>query len=193
MREDMGFIVKPVVQVGRVSPPPVVGCRRPERLTDTDYDALSNAAPFRPAEIAAILCGFKPFEMEPGDDPADVEGIERVRLRLEDAVRHGQIPAYPTLRDAVLWANQFGCAMVKADRLSVVAGAPVDKSIRGLDGQRKRRSDHDLVLQEHANRIAAQIRASGGSPHEKVVAEALKRELHLQIEVSTIIRRIRRS
>ena len=64
MRDDMGFIIRSVVQVGRAVPPPEPGRKAPTAATADVYEALRRAAPLSLDELAAILCGWAPFEVD---------------------------------------------------------------------------------------------------------------------------------
>ncbi len=195
MHEFMGFIVKPVVRVGKPVASPKSGCCRPEAVSEADYAALRDAAPLTLADLAAIFSGRTPFELEPVDNPAEVEDWARILRRLDRAVERGQLPDTPTLREGVLWALEVGCPMVNQDQLLAAAGLSRHQSRTPQWSGGTRRSEYDPELQAQAERIATELKAErvGRALPKKEIAARLKRRLGLGMDDGTIIRRIRRT
>jgi hypothetical protein len=190
---DLGFIIKPVIQVGKAATPAQGGHLAPLAAGDDVYGALPLAAPLTLEELAALLTGRAPFEVEPGDDRTLVADWAKVLGRLQQAVKWRQLPDTPTLREGVVWATDVGCPMVNADRLSIAAGLTkptVDGDVRV---KARPRWDFDPDLQNEAELIAAELREAGGAVPKKIVADALKRRLNLEINVFAIARRIRKT
>jgi hypothetical protein len=191
MGDHFGFIVKPVVRIGHPTPASQPGCKFPAKATSRTYDELKDAAPLHLAELAAILTGRLPFELEPRDDPNLVADYSRVLARLEQAVVQGRLSETPTLAEAVEFALEIGIPIANRSTLLSAAGLGCPAPASEAPGRRSR-SDFDPELQQKTVAIAADLRTKRGGPAKKSeVAEELKRAEGLACSVESIMRRTR--
>lgn len=184
----MDYVVRPVIQVGRKPAAVEKGCKEPRVLSKDDYQALAAAAPLTPPELAAILSGRLPFEVEPGDDLSMVQDWMRIRARIEEAVKRDELPATPTLSEGITWARKVGLPIIDVGFESVRA---VKGSANHSPPARLRVSEHDPKLQTLAEEEARRLLEQGSKAPKKTVADNIRKSHKLRLSSASIARRIR--
>jgi len=173
VRNDINYLAKPIAMVGgQLRLGPAGSTLKPSAASCELYEALRQAAPLELDEIASILEGYWPFEIEEGDDKAPLISWYRIRRRLQQAVENGVLADTPTLKEALIWATEVGLPMCNAERLKAAIGGP---DVAPKSAASKYASRHDPEIQRIADVIVAdELSRSQRRPKKAVVAQAIK-------------------
>jgi hypothetical protein len=193
VRNEMRFITKPLVPMkGLPVKGPPGSSRVPLNATQELYQNIKHMAHVNAEELAAILCGYWPFEIEEMDDQSVIAGYCRVLVAVEEAIRAGVLAKCPTLRAGTLWAIEAGLPFINQDQLRNAVSVPdspksAEPTTFRASRQTAKRDRKDPAVQAMADRIRQEDERLGKRRKKPEVAEIIIKETNCNDSIDVVM------